>query len=63
MTDHKLHHNSTHYEVNVWLNYDGPNNILIYRTRYELFGKLLHTDLPNKKVLIDEQNTGDFHPL
>ena len=29
MTDHKLHHNSTHYEVNVWLNYDGPNNILI----------------------------------
>ena len=45
MTDHKLLHNSTHYDLNVWLIYDATNNILIYRIMQKLFQKCLHTGL------------------
>jgi len=45
MTDHKLLHNSTHYDSNVWLIYDATNKILIHRIMQKLFQKFLHTGL------------------
>jgi len=45
VTDHKLLHNSTHYDLYVWLIYDATNNILIYRLMQKLFQKFLHTSI------------------